>query len=277
VTALAGQSVHCFVEKSMARTAGDMLPVIHAAKRTGAHVLVDYPWRHHPAVETIVSLIKEGVLGRPISLLACMTTSQVGTLPGQRNPSGFAYRPDSEGGGMLHWLGAHFVEAICALMGDVQAVSAMCAPVVGNMLPNPRMDDVSSVSFQFTGGSVGTLHTGYLNAVAGENRDFIRVWGTDGDAHWPSLGPKLIVSSRSEVWKDEPSRTLSFDIAEKAGVYGNKQWMFDLALSFVKGIRDGTLPAVGPEEAWRVYRIVDAAYESAAARRWVEVGPGPDR
>ncbi len=275
ITALAGQGVHCFVEKSVARTADDLLPAMEAAQRTGAHVLVDYPWRHQPSVVALTSLLKEGVLGRPTSLLACMTTSQVGTLPGQRNPSSFAYRPDSEGGGMLHWLGAHFVEAICALMGDVRAVSAMCAPVVGNMDPDPRMDDVSSVSFQFTNGAVGTLHTGYLNAVAGENRDFVRVWGTDGDALWPSLGPSLIVNSRADSWKDQPSRTLSFEIKEKAGVYGNKQWMFDLAQSFVRGIHDGTRPAVGLAEAWRVYRIVDAAYESSQTKRWVEIGAAP--
>src|SRR6266542_4943273 len=190
VSALAGRGVHCFVEKSAARTAAEFAPVVEASRQTGAHVLVDYPWRHHPAMLTARELLESGALGRPTSILANMTTSQVGTLPGQRNPAGFAYRAETEGGGMLHWLGAHFLEAMCALMGDVQAVSAICAPVVGNIQPDPRLDDVSS----------------------------------------------------------------------KAGVYGNKQWMFDLARTFVRGIRDGTSPAVGPAETWRVLRIVDAAY-----------------
>src|ERR671918_262629 len=47
--ALVGRGVHCFVEKSIARTAEEFLPVVDAARRSGAHVLVDYPWRHHPA------------------------------------------------------------------------------------------------------------------------------------------------------------------------------------------------------------------------------------
>jgi predicted dehydrogenase len=139
------------------------------------------------------------------------------------------------------------------------------------MQPDPRMDDVSSLSLLYESGAVGTLHTGYLNAVAGENRDFIRVWGTDGDAYWPSLGPQLIVSSRTAA-----TQTHTFDLPEKKGVYGNKQWMFDLARRFVQGIRSGVLPAVGPAEALRVLRIVDAAYESSQTKRWVSVDPRPE-
>jgi predicted dehydrogenase len=272
VSALAGRGVHCFVEKSVARTAAEWVPAIEATRKTGAHVLVDYPWRHHPAMVKTRELLAAGVLGRPTSALAVMTTSQVGRLPGQRNPSGFAYRSETEGGGMLHWLGAHFVELLCALLGDVQAVSAVCAPVIGNMQPDPRMDDVSSVSLLFTSGAVGTLHTGYLQAVAGENRDVIRLWGSEGDAYWPALGPQLVVSSRSADWSGAPARTFDFDVKARAGVYGNKEWMFNLARGFVQGIRDGVPPAVGPAEAWRVLRIIDAAYEAAQTRRWVEVG-----
>ena len=133
------------------------------------------------------------------------------------------------------------------------------------------MDDVSSVSLLYESGAVGALHTGYLNAVAGENRDFIRVWGTDGDAYWPSLGPQLIVSSRTAAATGPATQTHSFDMPEKKGVYGNKQWMFDLARSFVHGIRSGTPPAVGPAEALHVLRIVDAAYESSRAKRWIDL------
>ncbi|HXI16701.1 MAG TPA: Gfo/Idh/MocA family oxidoreductase [Chloroflexota bacterium] len=274
VSALAGHGVHCFVEKSVARTAAEFAPVVEAVRRTGAHVLVDYPWRHHPAMVAAGELLKSGALGRPTSILASMTTSQVGPLPGQRSPAGFAYRSETEGGGMLHWLGAHFLEAMCALLGDVQSVSAICAPVVGNMQADPRMDDVSSVSLLFENGAVGTLHTGYVNAVApaaGQSRDFIRVWGTDGDAYWPALGTQLIVNSRRAGATGPSAQTHSFDLPEKKGVYGNKQWMFDLARSFVQGIRDGTPPAVGPMEAWHVLQIVDAAYESSRTRKWVDI------
>jgi predicted dehydrogenase len=271
--ALLEQGKHCFLEKSVARTAAEFWPVVEAARRSGAHVHVNFPWRHHPAMVAARELIDAGTLGRPITIAAEMTTSQVGRLPGQRNPGSFAYRYDGEGGGMLHWLGGHFLEVLRFLMGDVVAVSAMCAPVVGNMEAGPTMDDVSSVSLRFAGGAVGTLHTGYLNAVAGENRDFVRVWGTDGNALWPALGPQLVASSRAPAWASTPTRTYTYGMKSRSGVYGNSQWMFDVAQRFVDGIRTGTPPAVGAIEGLRVLEITDAAYRSSEERRWVDLAP----
>ena len=56
-----------------------------------------------------------------------------------------------------------------------------------------------------------------------------------------------------------------------AGVYGNKEWMYELARTFVRGIRSGTPPEVGPAEGLRVLRIIDAAYESSQSGRRVEL------
>ena len=50
---------------------------------------------------------------------------------------------------------AHFLEVMCALLGEVQSVGAVCVPVICNMAPDPRVDDVSSVSLLFAGGPVG--------------------------------------------------------------------------------------------------------------------------
>ena len=172
---------------------------------------------------------------------------------------------------MLHWLGAHFLEAMCALCGDVRSVSAISPPVVGNMEPDPRMDDVTALSLLFENGAVGALHTGYLNAAAGENRDFIRVWGTEGDAYWPSLGPTLHVNGRTAAGGASPAQSHTFELAAREGVYGNKEWMYEIARRFVRGIRSGTPPEVGPAEGLRVLRIVDAAYESSQSRRWVDL------
>lgn len=264
---------HCLLEKTVARRADDFAPVVEAARASGAHVLVHFPWRHHPAVRAMRRLLDAGTLGRPAAIAMQMVTSQVGPLPGQRNPAGMGQREATEGGGMLHFLGGHFLEAMCYLFGDVRAVTAMCAPVVGNMEPLPAMDDVSSVSLQFTSGAVGTIHTGYLNAVTDANRDFIQIWGTDGMAYWPGLGPKLTATSRVPEWSAAPTQTYEFGPRPRSGVYGGSEWLFELSARFVHGIRDGTPPEVGPAEALRVLRITDAAYEASRTRRWVEIDP----
>jgi predicted dehydrogenase len=270
--ALLRQGKHCFLEKSIARTAADFRPVVDAAAQSGAHCLVDFPWRHHPAVATLRELLDSGVLGRPVALAAQMVTTQVGSLPGQRSPKGVAYRSETEGGGMLHWLGQHFIEVLCFLLGDVRELTAMCAPVVGNMDPDPRMDDDSTVVMRFAGdagGPMATLHVGYLNTFAAANRDFVHLWGSDGDAYWPSLGPQVFVNSRHASWVSSPTRTFEFASKPHPAVYGNSEWLFQVAVDFVRGIREGRPPAVGPAEALRVLEITDAAYEASASRRWV--------
>jgi predicted dehydrogenase len=271
--ALLRRGKHCFLEKSVARTAAEFRPVEAASRETGAHVLVDFPWRHHPAVAAIRRLLDEGTLGRPLAAAAHMVTTQVGPLPGQRDPRNVHYLPATEGGGMLHWLGGHFLEVLLFLMGDVREVCAMCAPVVGHLPPDPRMDDVSEVSLRFAGGALGSLYTGYLNAAPGPNRDFVHVWGTDGDAYWPSLGPQLVVSHRTPEGGGQ-TRTLDLALKPHPGVYGNTEWMFQLAVDFVRGIREGRPPAVGAAEAIRVMEVTDAAYEASRTRRWVTLRTG---
>lgn len=271
VHVLAERGIHCFVEKSPARTAHEWRPVVEASRRTGAHVLAHYPWRHHPAVRLARDSFAAGQLGRPTAMHAAMTTGQVGHMTHQRSPDGWWYRPETEGGGMLHWLGAHFIEVMCALFGDVAAVSATCAPVIGNLAPNPRMDDVSAVTLRFINGAIGTLHVGYLNGAGGENRDFVRAWGTLGDVWWPSLGPEITVARRDIDSGATTHETVTCDLPERPGTYGNRAWLAEIAEGFVRGIASGTRPEVGAEEALRVLEIIDAAYESSETRRTIDL------
>lgn len=268
---LIGAGKHCFLEKSVARTAEEFEPVVEAADQNGVHIAVGFPWRLHPAVRMIENCLKEGLLGRPLAIAAQMTTTQVGSWAGQRDPSGFWYTREGEGGGMLHWLGSHVLEVMCSLMGSVQSVSAMCFPVVGNLVPGPTMDDVSSISLLFRNQAVGTLHTGYLDTVPGSKHDFLQVWGTDGCAYWPALGSQLTVSSRAATWSGPPTRTVEFDLQKLPGVYGESQWMFDTMQAFVQGLQDGTPPLVGAREALQVLTIIGAAYEASHSHRWMDL------
>jgi predicted dehydrogenase len=271
VQVLAERGIHCFVEKSPARTAREWVPVVEASRRTGAHILVHYPWRHHPAIRLARDWFSAGQLGRPTAMHASMTTGQVGHEPFQRSPDGWWYRPETEGGGMLHWLGAHFVEVMCALFGDVAAVSATCAPVIGNLVAHPRMDDVSAVTLRFINGAIGTLHVGYLNGAGGESRDFLRAWGTHGDVWWPSLGSAITVARRDVDSGATIHETVTCDLPERPGTYGNRAWLAEIAEGFVTGIASGTRPEVGAEEALRVLQIIDAAYESSETRRTIDL------
>lgn len=99
-------------------------------------------------------------------------------------------------------------------------------------------------------------------------------WATHGRVRGLTLGPHLGVTRRTPLASTPPTETHTFELPEKKGVYGNKQWMYDLARSFVQGVRSNTAPEVGPAEARCVLRIIVVAYKSPQTRRWVDPPAG---
>lgn len=264
--ALAGK--HFLHEKSLTRKAEDMLPMLEAVRENNIKVLAYYPWRGHPAIRGLKELLDDGTLGRPLALHAQLITTQV--REGLRSPKNIAYRDDTEGGGLLHMEGGHWLEAMRFLLGcEVSAVTALCRPVVGNM-PGENMDDVSAVGLEFENGVVGNLHMGYLQAVSGSKDYGLQFWGTEGSAKWYPMGSATLqVTSRA--WGEPVNREIEFELPERPGVYGGKQWMVDLVQDLVQAIHEDREPAITAVDGYRTHQVIDCAYESSRTGRRVEV------
>ena len=264
---LANAGKHFLMEKQFARNTEEMRPLVDAVQANSVKVLAHYPWRAHPAVKSIKDHLEEGTLGRPLAIHAQLVTSQV--RPGFRGPEGLAYRNDTEGGGILHMLGGHWLEAMRFLMGgEVTSVQAVCRSVNGFM-EGENMDDVSVVAMEFENGAVGNLYMGYLQAASGGYESGLQLWGTEGSVAWPEMGASTL-ELRSRSWDDNP-RTLTFDLAPKEDVYGNEQWLFDLAQDFIQAIQEDRQPQVTALDGFRCLQIIDAAYESSKTGQRVEI------
>ena len=267
--ALLRQGKHCFLEKSIARTAEEFRPVLDGGPPAGPTAWWTSPGASTPPWPPCASCWTARP-GRPLMVAAQMVTTQVGSGPGQRNPQHPAYRPETEGGGMLHWLGQHFLEVLSFLGGDVRQVSAMC-PGGGQHAPDPRMDDVSVLAFRFASGAMGALHVGYLNAAGGANRDVVHL-GAPRRRYWPGLG----VAAGGE----QPGPLLGRQSHPQLRVRpppprrGLRQLGVDVPGGGRLRARIGRgAPAVGPAEAMRVLQLTDAAYAASATQRWVSSLP----
>ena len=127
---LAEAGKHFFVEKQFARTAADLARLVDAVERNQVRVLAGYPWRFHPVMQDLKQFIDQGVFGAPLSLESRLVTTQV--RPGSRDPSHFMYGKDTEGGGVLHMLGGHYIELMRHLMQcEVKTVQALGGPTGG--------------------------------------------------------------------------------------------------------------------------------------------------
>ena len=271
---LAEAGKHFFMEKQFARTASDLALLVRAVHQSGVKVLAGYPWRFHPAMQELKGLIDEGVLGKPLSIESRLITTQV--RPGSREPTHFAYRNGTEGGGILHMLGGHYLELMRFLMGcEVRAVQAMAGRPLGYM--DAPLEDIAVAALEFENGAYGSIHAGYLHRPLGGGYDTCLVYrGEDGWANWPEVGSsRLDVTSAAPSWSATPRRTFEFTLAPHAG-YGGSMWFFDIMQGFVQDIQARREPALSVDDALRVLQLIEAAYESARTGRRVEVRYGVD-
>ena len=269
---LAEAGKHFVMEKQFARNSTDLAELVRAVRRNRVKVLPAYPWRFHPVAQDLRRIIEEGTLGRPLDIAMRMVTGQV--RPGGRDPEHFVYRNETEGGGIMHMLGGHFLELMRFLMGcEVKAVQAMNGRPVGYI--DEPLEDLCIAAFEYENGAFGSMHSGYLQRVGGGKDTTLIYHGLDGAAYWDPVEepPKLEVKSATEAWKGTPERVFEYSLAP-ATVYGKTLWRLEWVQRFVQAIRTDQEPALTIDDALHVLQCIDATYESSRTGRRVEVKYG---
>jgi len=268
--AKAGKHILC--EKPCARSAKDMEPVLETLQQTGARFAVCYVWRANPGVVEMRDLVARGAIGSLTSVELRMITTQVR----MRDPSHWLFRRNVAGGGILSWLGCHWLDLLRYVsQEEVVAVSALLGTLSGE---NIDVEDVASVSLQLSGGALGSLHAGYVLASgrlgyekAGYDMAVI-FRGTAGTLRLDGERGAQIVTLESQArgWRTAPRQVFRYtlpDVPAYGGAHG---------LAFVEQFisaalnKDGEIPA-SAEDAMQVLRILDAIYRSAESERVVRL------
>jgi predicted dehydrogenase len=259
-------------EKPIGRTAADTERVIAAAQRTGAQLGVCYQNRTLPAVQLMRKLVGDGLLGPLISVEMRMITTRVAA----RNPKNWLFKNAQSGGGILSWLGCHYLDMMRYVTGDeIVAVSAEVATRSGEAID---VEDVATLALRFRSGAVGSFHAGYMMALSGggyHNKAGYDTYGGFngqlGRITWssPSSPIKLAVESIHPAWASAPQRTFDLPLAESPAYGGVSGEQF---------IRDFIRAAQGEGQAWtsgsdalQVARIIDAAYEASRSGQRVTI------
>ncbi len=263
---------HLMAEKPIGRTAADTERVIAVAQRTGTHLGVCYQNRTLPAVQLMRQLVGDGLIGPLISVEMRMITTRVAA----RNPANWLFNHAYAGGGILSWLGCHYIDMIRYVTGDeIVAVSAEVATRSGEAID---VEDVATLALRFRSGAIGSLHAGYMMALSGggyHNKAGYDTYGGFngqlGRITWssPASPTKISAESLHPAWASAPQRSFDLPLAESpayGGVSG-EQFLRD----FIRAAQgQGTAWSSG-SDALQVARIVDAAYESSRSGRRVAI------
>ncbi len=263
--------VHVLSEKPIAVSAAEVQRVVEAAERSGCKLGVVYQNRWLPIVQEARRLVREGVLGRLTSCEARVVTSQVR----YRDPKHWLFDRDKSGGGILSWLGCHSLDCLRYVTGDeVASVSAITATLGGAPI---NVEDVASVSMQFRSGAIGSLQAGYQLPISqsgytGAAYDsYLAFRGTEGVMHWRSSEKPLVlhVQSVHPGFNAAPARQIQYEPANSPA-YGGVAGVQFLGTFIDAALGQGDCPASG-NDALRVARIVEAAYESNRTGRRVDL------
>lgn len=251
---LARAGVHLLVDKPGARTAGEAARAFAAARTAGVKVAVALTKRYGRGWQEARALVASGRLGRLLSTEAIFVASSVRV----RDPANQIFSRAQSGGGVLHWLGIHDLDALLWLTGDrIAEVQAMAGTVGGEAID---VEDTISLSLRFAGGAIGTVHYAYaLPRPAGEGYLALRGSGgsvtirPNGDLTW--LGP----GNPSDPVTVQETRYTTRDVPGygAAGVA--------IVEDLLRAIAEDRDPLATGEDITEALRIVDAAYEAAAS------------
>jgi predicted dehydrogenase len=271
---------HIMAEKPIGRNAAEAEQVVLAAERAGLQLGVCYQNRWHPVIQEARRLVGQGLFGTIMSIEVRLLTTQ----PKFRNPSGWLFSQEQAGGGILAWLGCHYIDMIRFVTRD--EIVSVAAEIATRSGENIDVEDVASLAFRFRSGAIGSLHAAYVLALSGGGYHnptgydtYFGIYGRAGRIYWYSTGvpANLQVESAQAEWAGAPKREFSYTLKDSPAygrAYG-EQFIHD----FIRAAQgEGSLPASG-RDALQVARVVDAAYESSRTGRRIDVklpsgGPG---
>lgn len=261
--------VHVYAEKTLARTADELEPVVDHVEDAGITVVAGYQNRANAVPREIRSRVAGGFFGDLRAVEARMITSQLGRF---RDPSGYVYRAEASRGGVLQWLGCHTIDMLHFMLDERAArINAQ----VDYRTDGVDVEDQATVQFELSeSGALGTLQAGYSDR---EYDTYVGIHGSDGRATWsgsgtPSDRDVLELDSYAGDWSVAPRRTIDFEYLDAPG-YGATVGL-DYMENFLDTIEgrdaDPDLNAT-IHDSLAVLRFLDAAYKSAETDEWVAI------
>lgn len=261
-----GKHVHC--EKPMACTYEDTQKMIAAAKKAGKKLTVGLQWRFNPAPLKMKELIKEGFFGD----IYYMKSQQ---LRPRRLPAYGVYtNKEKNGGGVLMDGGPHSID-LPMWLTDNYEVASVRGVIFDKMKYYPEgndlgpwdvndfdVEDTAMAMITMKNGMMIYMETAWLINMLQEAPGVVAsVAGTKAGADM--VGPKFESSLRINQYIDGKLNVSSPEITDQVNMndYDINHW--------IEAIKNDTDPAVLPEQAAVVTRVIEAIYESAATGKTI--------
>lgn len=259
---------HVVVEKPFTQTYRQAVELTALAKEKGLLLSVFHNRRWDSDFLTVKQVLEQGWLGRLVSY-----RSHFDRYRNFIRENSWKEDP-SLGSGTLFDLGSHLIDQALVLFGKPARVTAD----IRKFRTGARVDDTFELWLDYpdkrvsVSGSYLVREEGPRFILHGTEGSFLK-WGTDPQEEALANGKK----PGGATWGKEHSKfrgLLNTTMDGKTlrdrlpGAHGNYPAYFE---NIYRAIRLGEPPAVTPEQAALVVRIIEAAFESAETKRAVEL------
>ena len=236
---------HVLVEKPAARRAGELDPVIEAAKRKDVLVHVGFNHRYHPALLKAQELVNSGQLGE---LMYIRGRYGHGGRVGYDKE--WRAKPELSGGGELIDQGMHLIDLSRLFLGEFPHVDGFVTTYFWDM----PVEDNGFVLLRTASNQVAWLHatwTEWKNMFSFEisgRKGKLDIFGLGG-----SYGTERITFYRMHETMGPPE-TMAWEYPQ-----ADNSWATEFR-EFLEDIRLGRQPAAGLGDAQAALRIIETLY-----------------
>lgn len=258
----AGKNVIC--EKPVTITSAELEEIMAVAKRCGKVFTIDQNRRTNRDFVLMKRKVEEGLIGKPYVIES--------RVEGSRGmPTGWRTIKSLGGGMMLDW-GVHLIDQLM-YMYDEKVVNVFCKMF---SLQYPEVDDNFRLTMTFESGLVGHIEVSTNNYITHPRWYVLGEQGTLQINDWSCEGEIVRCKDKENEWAEEivytkagPTKTMAprseksverIPLSEPEGVVDNLTVVYNQMIDAIEGKADLTIK---PEQALRVMKVMEAAFESA--------------
>jgi len=250
---------HILLEKPVSHSWEGVENLIKAVRQSGSQVLVGYQFRFHPGLHQVQRLLKQGLIGRPLTARSHWGEYLPGWHPWEDYRYGYSAITDL-GGGVVLTL-SHPLDYLNWLFGEVETIWAVTASL-GDL--EIQAEDTAEILLQFTCGVIASLHLDYIQRPPSHH---LEISGSRGTIKWDNSDGAVALyqsidspnNQASGSWVRFPADSFS---AEEKPFERNDMFLAEMR-HFVDIIRNGARPVCTLEDGLKVLELSLAIHRSS--------------
>jgi predicted dehydrogenase len=254
----ASHKIPVICQKPFAKSLADAKAMVAACREAGIPLMVHENFRWQTPIQAVRRLLDSKAIGTPF-------WGRFSFRSGYDVFSGQPYLAEGERF-IIEDLGIHTLDIARFILGDVKTLTARTKRV------NPRIkgEDVATILLDHESGATSVVDVSYATKLGTENfpETLIELDGTDGTIRL-SAGYRLeVTNAAGTVVSDASPQLLSWASRPWHNI---QESVYAIQEHWVERLKNGGEPATSGADNLKTFALVEAAYESAASGKTVDV------